>query len=329
MTFEFKYRPRRLRKTSAVLSLLQETRLLPSDLILPIFIHEGIEVEEVDSMPGVFRWPLNRLAEQVAVWHASGLRAFALFPKISPKNKDPEGSQILNPDSLVYKASRILKETALDFVLIADLALDPYTSHGQDGIIGKDGDVDNDLTVEMLAKASVLCAREGFHWVAPSDMMDGRVGVIRKVLDQESFHYTSILAYSAKFCSAYYGPFRNAIGSSVNKLRIDKSTYQLNPSNCREAKRELILDDSEGADILMIKPAEPYLDIIQWAKQQFTVPIAAYQVSGEYSRICAAGKLGWLDQDACAMESLLSIKRAGADLILTYFADRIAHSLGK
>lgn len=327
MTLNLKCRPRRLRKSPSTLDLMQETQLMCTDLILPVFIHSGHEVEEIETMPGVFRWPLNRLAEQLSTWHSTGLRGFALFPKILPKFKDDRGSEILNSESITYQAARILKGTGLDFVLIADLALDPYTTHGQDGIINESGGVENDETVEILAQASILCASAGFNWVAPSDMMDGRVGSIRKALDKENFHDVSIMAYSAKFCSAYYGPFRGAIGSSIGGDYINKSTYQLNPCNAHEAHKELILDDSEGADILMVKPAETYLDIIYWAKQNFKTPIAAYQVSGEYSRICAAGQLGWLDPEACAMESLISIKRAGADLILSYFADRIVKLL--
>ena len=329
MTFEFKYRPRRLRKNSATLSLLEETHLRPSDFILPVFIHSGADLEEVESMPGVFCWPLNRLKSQIDFWVDIGIKGFALFPKISSGLKDLEGSEILNATSLMYEAASLLNELSRDFILIADLALDPYTLHGQDGIVGEGGVIDNDLTVEILAKAAVLSASAGFDWVAPSDMMDGRVEAIRKALDKESFQQISILAYSAKFCSSYYGPFRDAIGSSTGETQIDKSSYQLCPGNAREARRELLLDFEEGADILMVKPAEPYLDIIHWAKQNLSIPIAAYQVSGEYSRICAASKLGWLNKDLCALESLTSIKRAGADLIITYFAERVIQLLEK
>jgi porphobilinogen synthase len=329
MSFEFKYRPRRLRKNPAVLSLLEETHLQPTDFILPVFIHSGTDVEEIESMPGIFRWPLEKLRSQIAFWVDSGIRGFALFPKISSDLKNSEGSEILNTTSLMYEAASLLNELSRDFILIADLALDPYTSHGQDGIIGRDGAIDNDLTVEMLAKASVLCARAGYDWVAPSDMMDGRVAAIRQALDKDLFHQVSIMAYSAKFCSSYYGPFREAIGSSTGEICIDKSSYQLCPGNAREARRELMLDLEEGADILMVKPAEPYLDIIHWAKQNLSIPIAAYQVSGEYSRVCAASQLGWLDKDSCALESLISIKRAGADLILTYFTERVIELLKK
>ncbi|MEK9773636.1 MAG: porphobilinogen synthase, partial [Opitutae bacterium] len=220
-----------------------------------------------------------------------------------------------------------LRKLNLDILLFADLALDPYTSHGQDGVVLENGYVDNDKTVEILAKASIICADAGFDWVAPSDMMDGRVGAIRSILDQNSFSRTGIISYSAKFASSYYGPFRTAINSTTVGKPVNKKSYQLNPSNFKEAKRELWLDFEEGADMLMIKPAEPYLDVISYANRNFNLPVAAYQVSGEYSRIMAAGQLGWLDWKSCALESLVGIKRAGADLIFTYFADRLAPEL--
>ncbi len=310
------------------MSLIEECSLTVNDLLLPVFVHDGEEVEEISSMPGVFRWPLRRLAEQISQWHAIGLRGFALFPKILPEFKDPLGKEILNPNSLTYRAAKLINDTGLDLVLIADLALDPYTTHGHDGVLDRNGDIDNDRTVEILAEASVLCAKVGYHWVAPSDMMDGRVGIIRESLDKASYTQVSILSYAAKFCSSYYGPFRSAIGSASPKApKVEKGSYQLNPANRREARRELQLDRLEGADILMVKPAEPYLDIIQYAKQNLDLPIAAFQVSGEYSRICAASKLGWLNEMDCAKESLLAIKRAGADLIISYFADRMALAL--
>lgn len=220
-----------------------------------------------------------------------------------------------------------MKKEISDILLIADLALDPYTTHGQDGVLLADGSVDNDRTIEILANASIVAAESGFDWVAPSDMMDGRVGVIRNTLEENSFSNTGIISYSAKFASSYYGPFRTAINSSKGIKPVDKRTYQLNPSNLREAKRELWLDFEEGADMLMIKPAEPYLDVISYASQNIHLPIAAYQVSGEYSRIMAADQLGWLDWNTCALESLVSIKRAGASLIFSYFADRVAKDL--
>jgi len=238
------------------------------------------------------------------------------------EKKCSTGKEAINPNSISFQAAKKIKEYHKETLLIADIALDPFTDHGHDGILDSSGKVDNDLTVEILCKSAVIAAQSGFDVVAPSDMMDGRVGEIRKSLDEAGFEHIAILAYSAKFCSAYYGPFRDAISSS-QKEPIDKSGYQLDPANHREALLELKLDEQEGADILMVKPAEPYLDIIKSAKENSSLPVAAYQVSGEYSRIWAASKLGWLDLDKCAEESLISIKRAGADMILTYFAERI------
>ena len=292
-------------------------------MILPVFITASCdEPEEIPSMPEVFRWPLLKLNEQIDQWIRLGIRSFAIFPCLENELKDETGSEILNPNSLCYEAARLIKKSYSDTILIGDLALDPYTTHGHDGILDQNQKVLNDPTVNILSQAAVLAASAGYDLVAPSDMMDGRVSVIRKQLDQSDFQEVGILAYSAKFCSSYYGPFREAVGSSLEKP-IDKASYQLDPGNTKEAMRELALDEIEGADILMIKPAEPYLDIIKCAKEKHTVPIAAYQVSGEYSRLWAAQSLGWLDLDACSMESILSIKRAGADLIITYFAERI------
>ena len=245
------------------------------------------------------------------------------FHKIYFSKKDTNGQEIINPTSLVYIAAKEINDKVKGVALIADLALDPYTSHGHDGILSSDGRVDNDKTVEVLAKAAVLAAEAGYDMVAPSDMMDGRILKIRKSLEEQGFTQTGIISYSAKFSSSYYGPFRDAIDSKT-QISIDKSGYQLNPANFREAQRELDLDHLEGADVLMVKPAEPYLDVIRHAKNSYRIPIAAYQVSGEYSRIWAAHLQGWLDLEKCAMESLLSIKRAGADIIFTYFAERAA-----
>jgi len=327
MTYSFPIRPRRLRVSESIRSIVQENRLHPSDFVLPIFISDDDRVVEISSMPGVYRWPIDQLSNHIASCANMGIRAFALFPKISSDLKAASGHEILNPKSLVYRAARSLKSLDSDIVLIADLALDPYTSHGQDGLLLENGYVGNDETVEVLAKASLICADAGFDWVAPSDMMDGRVAIIRKTLDQNSYLTTGIISYSAKFASSYYGPFRAAIDSSPEGQNVDKSTYQLNPANLEEAKRELRLDFEEGADMLMVKPAEPFLDIINYAKTNFDIPIAAYQVSGEYSRIMAADQLGWLDWEMCAHESLLSIKRAGATVIFSYFADKIASLL--
>ena len=301
-----------------------ETHLSKSDLVLPVFVTESDENPAlIPSMPEIFRWPVNLLTEKIVEWKSLGIRAFALFPHIDESKKDAKGSEILNPKSLVYQAVRQVKDALDDIALIADVALDPYTLHGQDGILSEDGRVDNDPTVEVLAEAAVLAAQAGYDLVAPSDMMDGRVQKIRERLEAEGFINTGIISYSAKFSSSYYGPFRDAVGSKTDSP-VDKSGYQLCPANFREARRELALDASEGADILMVKPAEPYLDVISHARDTFDLPIAAYQVSGEYSRLWAAHMQGWLDLDKCALESLISIKRAGADLIFTYFAERIS-----
>jgi len=301
-----------------------ESHLSKSDLVLPVFVTESDENPvPIPSMPEIFRWPVNLLTEKIVEWKSLGIHAFALFPYIDESKKDAKGSEILNPKSLVYQAVRLVKDALDDIALIADLALDPYTLHGQDGILSEDGRVDNDPTVEVLAEAAVLAAQAGYDLVAPSDMMDGRVQKIRERLEAAGFIHTGIISYSAKFSSSYYGPFRDAVGSKTDSP-VDKSGYQLCPANFREARRELALDASEGADILMVKPAEPYLDIISHARDTFDLPIAAYQVSGEYSRLWAAHLQGWLDLDKCALESLISIKRAGADLIFTYFAERIS-----
>ena len=316
-------RPRRLRELSLAKAMVRECSLNKKDFILPVFVSDHCETKEpIESMPEVYRWSLNAIVAQVEHWKAIGLNAFALFPCVMNEKKCSTGKEAIDPDSISFQAAKKIKEHHKDILLIADIALDPFTDHGHDGILGSSGKVDNDLTVEILCKSAVIAAKSGFDVVAPSDMMDGRVGEIRKSLDEAGFKHVAILAYSAKFCSAYYGPFRDAI-SSTQKEPIDKSGYQLDPANHREALLELKLDEQEGADILMVKPAEPYLDIIKSAKENSSLPVAAYQVSGEYSRIWAASKLGWLDLDKCAEESLTSIKRAGADMILTYFAERI------
>lgn len=316
-------RPRRLRELSLAKAMIRECSLHKKDFILPVFVSDQCETKEpIESMPEVYRWSVDAIVAQVEHWKAIGLNAFALFPCVMTEKKCSTGKEAINPNSISFQAAKKIKARHKDTLLIADIALDPFTDHGHDGILDSSGKVDNDLTVEILCKSAVIAAQSGFDVVAPSDMMDGRVGEIRKSLDEAGFEHVVILAYSAKFCSAYYGPFRDAISSS-QKEPIDKSGYQLDPANHREALLELKLDEQEGADILMVKPAEPYLDIIKSAKENSSLPVAAYQVSGEYSRIWAASKLGWLDLDKCAEESLISIKRAGADMILTYFAERI------
>jgi porphobilinogen synthase len=254
---------------------------------------------------------------------ALGLRAIAVFPKLEAGLKSPEGTEALNPETLILRAIRRIKEECPEMLIVSDIALDPYTTHGHDGVLTADGsDVDNDATVERLAAMAVLHAEAGADLVAPSDMMDGRVGALRRALDEAGYLDTGILAYTAKFNSAYYGPFREAVGSAqaAGTTLLGKHTYQLNPANSREAAREVALDLAEGADLVMVKPAGPYLDIIRQTAERATVPVAAYQVSGEYAQLHAAARAGWLDLARCRDESLLAIKRAGADLILTYFA---------
>ncbi|MBT5715550.1 MAG: porphobilinogen synthase [Opitutae bacterium] len=324
MNLKLTHRPRRIRNNPLLRDLVKEQQLNHNDLVLPVFVTDQSDAPvKINSMPEVLRWPKTSIKTKILEWQDFGINTFAIFPQISEAKKNSQGSDFLNADSLAYQVANEIKSSNCNVTLIGDLALDPYTSHGHDGILTGENLVDNDATVNILSQGAVLAAEAGFDLVAPSDMMDGRISAIRKELDKNNFHNTGILAYSAKFSSAYYGPFRDAIGSE-QKIPIDKSTYQLNPSNLREAKRELELDFEEGADILMVKPAEPYLDIISYAKNNFNVPVAAYQVSGEYSRIWAAHLQGWLDLESCALESMLSIKRAGADFILTYFAERIA-----
>ena len=324
-------RPRRLRRQHSRRALVAETVLRAEDLIAPLFVVEGKGGrEEISSMPGVFRHNIADLVNECRELHELGIPAVALFPKLDSELKDSEGSEALNEDTLVLRAVRAVKKALPELTVITDVALDPYTNHGHDGVLTKAlDDVDNDRTVEILCAMAVLQAKAGVDFVAPSDMMDGRVGAIRKTLDAAGFTGTGILAYSAKYNSAYYGPFRDAVGSSkaAGTRLLSKATYQMNPANRREAIREVQLDISEGADIVMVKPAGPYLDIIREVRNATRSPVAAYQVSGEYSQIKAAAELGWLDLVRCRDESLLAIKRAGADMILTYFAKDVAKAL--
>ncbi|MBL9187283.1 MAG: porphobilinogen synthase [Opitutaceae bacterium] len=324
-------RPRRLRRTASLRAMTEETVLRPADFIAPLFVVEGKAAPDpIASMPGVFRLNLSDLVKECRALAKLGVPAVALFPKLDAKLKDDEGTQALNEDTLVLRAVRAVKKALPELTVITDVALDPYTSHGHDGVLtpARD-DVENDRTVALLGRMAVLQARAGVDLVAPSDMMDGRVGAIRRALDAAGFSGTGILAYSAKYNSAYYGPFRDAVGSAqaAGTRLLSKATYQMNPANRREALHEAALDDAEGADILMVKPAGPYLDIIRELRSATTKPIAAYQVSGEYAQIHAAAKLGWLDLARCRHESLIAIKRAGADLILTYFAKDMAAAL--
>ena len=298
------------------------------DFIYPLFVREGEGAgEPVPSMPGVERHTIEGLVAECRAAAALGIKAVALFPVTLVELKDERGTEALNPDCLVLRAVKAVKAAVPDLVVITDVALDPYTTTGHDGVLNAAGsDVDNDATVEILAKMAVVQADAGVDWVAPSDMMDGRVGAIRSALDAAGHTQVAILAYSAKYASAFYGPFRDAVGSqqAAGKNYLDKKTYQLNPANPRESMMEAALDIEEGADVLMVKPAGAYLDILCQLRQLTDLPLAAYQVSGEYAQIHAAAEKGWLDYAATRDESLLAIKRAGASLILTYFAKEIA-----
>lgn len=325
---ELPQRPRRLRKSAAVRAMVQETHLTPADFIAPLFVVEGEGAPEpVESMPGVSRFSLRDLVGECRELWRLGVRAVALFPRIDANLKDDRGRAALDPETLVLRAVRALKEALPELVVMTDIALDPYTTHGHDGVLTRDGrDVDNDRTTGILVEMALLHAAAGVDFVAPSDMMDGRVGAIRSALESAGHIRTGIVAYAAKFASAYYGPFREAVGSAAaaGTPALGKATYQLNPANRREALLEVRLDEEEGADILMVKPAGPYLDIIREVREETELPVAAYQVSGEYAQIHAAARLGWLDLKQTRHESLLAIKRAGADLILTYFAREMA-----
>ena len=324
-------RPRRMRRTAALRALAHETELRPSHLIQPLFVVDGDGgPEPIESMPGQFRLSIPKLIEECKELASLGIPSVALFPKLDASLKSDDGREATNPDTLVLRAIRALKKEVPEIAVITDLALDPYTTHGHDGLWDAAAqDLANDPTVEVLAEMAVLAAEAGVDFVAPSDMMDGRVGAIRDALDGNSHENTAIMAYSAKFASAYYGPFRDAVGSSASAgtSNLDKRTYQLNPANRREALTEIALDEEEGADVLMVKPAGPYLDIIREVREETDLPLAAYQVSGEYAQIHAAAEKGWLDLEKCRDESLLAIRRAGADMILTYFAKEVALTL--
>ncbi len=325
-------RPRRLRRTAALRELVEETRLSCADLIAPLIVKDGDGAPEaVGSMPGLFRLSIADLVAECQELSGLGVRAVAIFPFMDPATKDAVGSEAGNPDTLTLRAVRAVKAAAPEIALITDVALDPYTTHGHDGVLNADGSyVLNDETVERLCAMAALQAEAGVDIVAPSDMMDGRVGAIRAALDARGFIDTAIMAYSAKFASAYYGPYREAVGSAsaAGTTLLDKKTYQLNPANRREALMDALLDEQEGADFVMVKPAGAYLDIIRELRDASSVPVAAYQVSGEYAQIHAAARMGWLDYEKIRFESLLAIKRAGADLILTYFAKEMARELG-
>jgi porphobilinogen synthase len=318
-------RMRRARLSASLRALVSETRLSPADLIYPVFVLEGEgRRESVESMPGIERKSIDLLLEEAAEAAGLGIPAIALFPVIDGDRKSLDGAECANPDGLVQRTVREFKSALPELTVITDVALDPYTTHGQDGIIDDSGYVLNDETVAMLVKQAVSHADAGADVVAPSDMMDGRVGAIRSALESGGHHNTLILAYAAKYASCYYGPFRDAVGSAANLGGGDKRNYQMDPANSDEAMREVGLDLMEGADLVMVKPAMPYLDVIRRVRDTYHVPTFAYQVSGEYAMIAAAGKNGWLDEKAAALEALLSIRRAGASAILTYYAIQAA-----
>jgi porphobilinogen synthase len=325
-------RPRRIRSSAAIREMVQETRVTAADLIAPLFVkHDDGPPVPIESMPGQCRLSIADLVKECVELQKLGVPGVALFPVTPDERKDPLGKESMNPDGLGPAALRAVKEAVPGLLLFADIALDPFTSHGHDGILNEDGtDVLNDPTVETLAKMAIVHAKAGADFVAPSDMMDGRIGAIRSALDAAGLTQTGILAYSAKFASAYYGPFREAVGSATaaGTRSLDKRSYQMNPANRREAIKDALLDEEEGADMLMVKPGGPYLDIIRELRETTRLPIAAYQVSGEYAQIHAAAKMGWLDYAKTRDESLLSLKRAGADIILTYFAREAAAGLG-
>jgi porphobilinogen synthase len=321
-------RPRRLRRDESTRALVRETQLHASDLILPVFVLDGHDrVQDVASMPGVQRLSIDRLYAVAEDCVALGIPVLALFPVIDPALKTEDGREALNPEGLVPRAVRALKERFPQLGLLTDVALDPFTTHGQDGLLDASGYVMNDETVAVLREQALLQAASGVDIVAPSDMMDGRIGAIRGALEGAGRIHTKIMAYSAKYASAFYGPFRDAVGSKGNLGRGNKKVYQMDPANSDEALREVALDIAEGADMVMVKPGMPYLDIVRRVKDEFRMPTFAYQVSGEYAMLKAAALNGWLDGEAAMMEALLAFRRAGADGVLTYFARDAARLL--
>ena len=331
MTVERKFpntRLRRLRKNLNLIDLVSETNLTSKDLIQPIFIKENFnEKEQIESMPGVCRFGIDQALTEIEEVLSSGINAIAVFPVIEVTKKDDKGSEALNKNNFITTSIDKIKQEFPELILIADVALDPYTDHGHDGILINNV-IDNDKTNEALVNQSLLLADAGADIIAPSDMMDGRIGLIRQALEEENFKDTILLSYAAKFNSKFYGPFRDAVNSATNLGNSSKSTYQMNSSNINEAVHEVSLDINEGADIVMVKPAMPYLDIIQMVKNEFKVPTFAYQVSGEFSMLKNAINLGWLDKGVM-LESLISIKRSGADAILSYAAKDISKEINK
>lgn len=319
-------RPRRNRQHPSIRSLVQETILQPHHLVAPLFVLEGEQRKEpIKSLPGIFRYSIDLLIQEVQSLYQLGIRAVDLFCIISPEKKNGAATEAIRPDNLLQQAIRRLKEEVPAMCIIVDIALDPFTDHGHDGLVNIKGEVDNDTTLPVLAQMSVLAAEAGADLVAPSDMMDGRVAYIRAALDQAGQTHVGILSYAAKYASSLYGPFREALNSAPKFG--DKKSYQMDPANIREALLECTLDDMEGADLLLIKPALLYLDVIAKVREITFLPLAAYHVSGEYAMVMAAHQQGWLEADRVFLESLLSIKRAGADFILTYAARRVAEQL--
>lgn len=321
-------RMRRMRRDPFSRALMRENTITAADLIYPVFILDGEgQRQQVASMPGVERVSVDLLLEVAQECVSLGIPVLALFPVVDASLKTYDGAEATNPEGLVPRAVRALKRRFPELGILTDIALDPYTTHGQDGLPDESGYIVNELTIEMLIRQALTHAQAGVDVVAPSDMMDGRIGAIRNALEEAGHIHTRIMAYSAKYASAFYGPFRDAVGSSANLGKADKNTYQMDPANSDEALREVALDLAEGADMVMVKPGMPYLDIVRRVKDEFRVPTFAYQVSGEYAMIKAAAQNGWLDHDKVMMESMMAFKRAGADGVLTYFARDIARLL--
>ncbi|WP_395377326.1 porphobilinogen synthase [Marinicella sp. W31] len=321
-------RKRRLRASSALRNLSAEHTLNAHDLIWPVFVLPGEQRKKaINSMPGVFRLSVDLLIEQLTQLHQLGLNAVALFPVVDQEFKSETADEAWNPNGLVQTTVKAIKQALPELAVITDVALDPYTSHGQDGLINSRGEIMNDITVDALVRQALSHAQAGADIVAPSDMMDGRIGAIRTALEQADYQHTAILSYAAKYASCFYGPFRDAVGSAGNLGASSKESYQMNPANANEALDEIAMDIDEGADLVMIKPGMPYLDIIKLAKENFQLPICAYQVSGEYAMLQTAIDQGFLAEKPAIMEALLCFKRAGCDAILTYYADRVLHWL--
>ena len=325
MSIQLPIRPRRLRKSNAIRSLVRETHLSPHDFILPLFVHDaGKDPLPIASMPGCFRLEPKDIVKECTAAYEEGIQGVALFPAIEDALKDSTATESYNPDGLLQNTIKAIKDAIPEMLVITDVAMDPYSSDGHDGYV-KDGEILNDPTLEILATMAVAQAAAGADMVAPSDMMDGRIGAIRQALDSEGYGETSILSYAVKYASAFYGPFRDALDSAPRGG--DKKTYQMDPANMREAYREVALDIEEGADIVMVKPGLPYLDVIARIKDSIDIPLAAYHVSGEFAMLKAAGERGWLNYDSVMLEALMSLKRAGSDLIFTYNAREAARRL--